>query len=80
MNQPNHKEQTNWEHCCSCCPDLEKRNKHLAGKYIKHKKEIDKLDYDVRYWKQQTYQAEDYNKILEQRISDLIDRLSCQNG
>lgn len=29
MNQPNHKEPTNYEHCCSCCPVLEKENKDL---------------------------------------------------
>ena len=29
MQEPKHKEPTNYEHCCSCCPELEKRIKHL---------------------------------------------------
>ena len=29
MSKPNHKEPTNWEYCCSCCPKLEQENKRL---------------------------------------------------
>ena len=28
-NKPRHKEPTNFEHCCSCCIEQEKRIKHL---------------------------------------------------
>ena len=40
--KPKHEQPTNWEHCCSCCPVLEKENKELKqrleyidDKYIK---------------------------------------------
>ena len=29
MNKPKHKEPTNYEHCCSCCPILEKTLKRI---------------------------------------------------
>ena len=29
MQKPKHKEPTNYEHCCSCVPELEKEIKHL---------------------------------------------------
>ncbi len=29
MSKPIHKEPTNREHCCSCCPELEKEVKFL---------------------------------------------------
>ena len=39
MSKPKHKEPTNYEHCCSCCPKLEKENKKLK-KLIKEQEEI----------------------------------------
>lgn len=29
MQKPKHKEPTNYDHCCSCCPELEKQVKIL---------------------------------------------------
>ena len=29
MQEPKHKEPTNYEHCCSCCPILEKTLKRI---------------------------------------------------
>ena len=39
MSKPKHKEPTNYEHCCSCCPKLEKENKKLK-KLIKEQEEV----------------------------------------
>ena len=55
MNKPNHKEPTNWEHCCSCCPILEKEIKRLT-------KQVNELTDWEEYQKQSEYDAmdEDY--------------------
>jgi len=31
MQKPKHKEPTNYEHCCSCCPILEAKVKELES-------------------------------------------------
>ena len=39
-NKPRHKEPTNFEHCCSCCIEQEKRIKHLEYTLKQYKQRI----------------------------------------
>jgi len=41
MQKPKHKEPTNYEHCCSCCPILEKKVKDLESKLKAVSRELD---------------------------------------
>ena len=40
VNKPKHKEPTNYEHCCSCCIEQEKRIKHLGYTLNLYKKRV----------------------------------------
>jgi hypothetical protein len=39
-HKPRHKEPTNFEHCCSCCIEQEKRIKHLEHTLKQYKDRI----------------------------------------
>ena len=74
MNQPNHQEPTNWEHCCSCCPDLEKKNKALSREHIKLKKEIEELKRELKIEQHALQDTAEYAELLEKRISTLAEQ------
>lgn len=44
VTKPKHKEATNFEHCCSCCIEQEKKIKYLEGSLKRYKERINKLD------------------------------------